>query len=142
MECKDCTACCTLLRIEALDKEEYTPCRYCAGGCTIYDTKPQTCTEFECAYLQAKNIPESLRPDRCGIVFIKRTDSIFSALILPDQEVTDMAKNQIQAFRNQGYSVVIISPENKVPHIALAEGHNSGAIYKEYVEFLSGNLQH
>ena len=138
--CGDCTACCNVLLIEDINKQAYTPCQHCDGGCAIYDTKPQTCNEFECAYLQAKDVPELLRPDKCGIIFIKRTDSIFSGLILPDVEVSDAAKGQVNAFNAQGFSVVLKKQNANKPHIMLSEGHNADEIYSEYKEQLVGNL--
>ena len=138
--CEGCTACCSVLKIDALDKPQYTPCIHCEGGCTIYDTKPKTCSEFECAYLQGKNIPLSLRPDNCGIIFMKKTDRIFSGLLIPGMEVSDIAKGQIDSFNRQGYSVVLIDQRVSKPHIMLAEGHDGETIYNEYKEYLSGYL--
>jgi Fe-S-cluster containining protein len=106
MECGNCTACCTVLPIKAINKPINTPCPNCLrGGCSIYDNKPQTCTEFECAYLQAKNVPVSLRPDRCGVIFIKKTDSRFDGVLIKDRSITETAKAQIEAFKQQGYEV-------------------------------------
>ena len=141
MECGECTACCTLLPIEPIDKPVNTLCEYCNGyGCRIYDTKPQTCTEFECAYLQADGVPEALRPDKCGIIFIKKTDRIFTGAIMPDTKTSDIAKGQIHAFNTQGYSVVLISVNEKAPHLILAKDHNAEAIMGEYVEVLHGDI--
>jgi len=140
MECGECTACCSVLKIDALDKPAYTPCTHCNKGCTIHKTKPQTCTEFECGYYQGKNIPIELRPDNCGIIFIKKTDRIFSGLIVPGVEVTDIAKGQIKAFNDQGYSVILLKQGANQFHLMLADGHRAEDIYKEYQEYLSGNI--
>jgi hypothetical protein len=107
MGCGDCTACCTVLPIEAINKPINTTCMNCTGsGCSVYEDKPQTCSEFECAFLQGKDVPESLRPDKCGILFIKKSDTRFDGIIVPDAEVTDMAKAQIESFKRQGFEVI------------------------------------
>ena len=106
MECGDCKACCTALVIKVLNKPANTPCQnLCDKGCSIYDSKPQTCTEFECAYIQGTNIPESLRPDKCGVIFIKQDSKTFKSVLIPGMEVTDMAKAQMNDFMKQGFRV-------------------------------------
>ena len=140
MECGACTACCTLLPIEPIDKPVNTPCQYCDGGCSIYNSKPETCTEFACAYLQDENVSEGLRPDKCGIIFIKRTDRIFSGALIPDIKTADIAKGQIQSFNDQGYSVVLLSLKEKAPHLMLGNGHDAEEIMAEYKEALSANV--
>ena len=106
MECGDCTACCTLLPIKVINKPINTRCQHCVGGCSIHETKPQTCAEFQCAYYQADNVPIDLRPDKCGVIFIKIDDKTFRGVIDPEMEMSDMAKAQIKDFRKQGYEVI------------------------------------
>lgn len=141
-ECGECTACCTLLPVLAINKPANSPCHLlCDRGCSIYETRPTTCAEFECGYLQAgDDVPESLRPDKCGIIFIKRTDRIFSGALMPKIKTTDQAKGQIDAFVKQGYSVVLFSVNEKKPLLMLADGHCADEIMSEYKESLSGNL--
>lgn len=132
-----------MLPVKAINKLANVRCKHvCAVGCAIYETRPQTCAEFECGYLQAENVPESLRPDKCGIIFIKRTDRIFSGVLMPDIKITDMAKGQIEDFRRQGFSVVLLSLREKKPLIMLAAGHIADEIMNEYKEALSGKIQH
>ena len=142
MECGACTACCTLLPIAPIGKPVNTPCPHCDGGCSIYQTKPQTCNEFECAYIQAGNASERLRPDVCGIIFYKKTDRIFTGALMPDTETTDVAMQQITSFNEQGYSVVLLSVKENEPYLRLADGHVAEDIMEEYREALDGNLQH
>ena len=119
-----------------------THCQYCDDGCSIYDSKPETCAEFKCAYLDGKNAPEELRPDKCGIIFIKHTDRIFSGALMPNIKITDIAKGQIQSFNDQGFSVAMLSVDESKPYVMLANGHDIEVIMKEYKEAISGNLQH
>ena len=136
MECGDCTACCTLSVVPELNKKAWEQCAHCDKGCKIYDKRPQVCRDFECAYLQGGTNIE-LRPDKCGIMFFKKSDRIFCGVLVPDVPVTDLAKEQIAQFKKQGYSVVLLKQEEK-PHIEFAEGHNEKEIYGEYVNLLKG----
>mgnify|MGYP001489538308 CR=1 FL=1 len=74
--CGECRACCIVLGFEAAPDEadfrkpEGTPCPHLIPlGCRIYDTRPPVCRRFQCGWLSAPNLPESLRPDRCGVLF-------------------------------------------------------------------------
>ena len=136
--CGDCTACCTLFPIEPIGKPMNTHCQYCESECSIYGNKPQMCTDFECAYLQADNVPEGLRPDKCGVIFTKKTDNMFSGTLIPEVGITDAAKGQIQSFNDQGYSVVLLSLKEKKPLLVLAAGHDAEVVMAEYKEAISG----
>ena len=69
--CGECTACCTVLAVDELRKPMRWACDHihCAG-CRIYDTRPQSCREFNCLWLLGE-IPgdERARPDRLGVIF-------------------------------------------------------------------------
>lgn len=142
MGCSGCTACCTMFPIEAIGKPVDTHCQYCDSGCTIYGHKPRTCSEYECAYLQATGVPETLRPDRCGVIFTKRTERIFSGVLVTGVAVTDAAKQQARDFLRQGYSVVLLSVRKPKPYVMLADGHDAEAVVREYEESLGGHVQH
>lgn len=46
------------------------PCQHLIQiGCGIYEERPPVCRRFACGWLQAPNLPEALRPDRCGVLF-------------------------------------------------------------------------
>jgi len=139
MECGNCTVCCTVCVIPELNKKAGEHCVNCSGtNCKIWGDHPQTCKEFECAYYQGGNNIE-LRPDKCGIMFYKRSDRIFIGVVVPDTKVTDLAKAQIASFNKQGYSVIMMKlGEN--PHIILAEGHTAKEIEEEHRRILNGNL--
>ena len=123
-----------------IDKQINTLCEHYNKGCTIHTSKPKECAEYECAYIQAKNAPEALRPDKSGIVFTKKTERIFIAALMPNIEITNTAKGQIKAFNEQGYSVILVSVKEKKPLLMLSDGHNAEEIMKEYKEAISGNL--
>ena len=90
--------------------------------------------------MQGKNLPLSLRPDKSGIIFIRRAERIFSGVLMPDTDVTDVARGQINAFVKQGFSVILVSVSEEKPLLMLADGHDSNEIFNEYKEALSGNL--
>ncbi len=67
--CGDCKACCTACGVAELVKPMNVPCgNLDPQGCSIYETRPQFCQTFSCAWL-AGDLPERYRPDQCGIVF-------------------------------------------------------------------------
>ena len=135
-ECGECTVCCTLSVVEELNKGAGEDCKLCKNnGCSIYGKHPQVCKDFECAYLQGVADIE-LRPDKCGIMFFKKSDRIFTGALVPGVPVTNVAKGQIDAFNQQGYSVILLNLEEKKPLIKLANGHNEQEIFYEYLNLL------
>lgn len=138
-KCGDCTVCCTLSVVPDYDKKAGELCVKCVGGgCQVYGSHPQVCKDFECAYYQAgKDV--KLRPDKCGVMFLKKTDRIFCGILAPGIQTTGMAIRQVQSLNDQGYSVVMMKIGER-PHIRLAHGHDSAEIYQEYSETLNGNL--
>lgn len=142
MECGECTACCTLSVVEELNKKAGVTCEHCVltKGCSIYAKRPKVCKEFECAYLQGgSNVKQ--RPDKCGVMFFKNSDRIFTGVIVPDVEVTDIARGQVDAFNKQGFSVIMFKLGEEKPMILSAKGHDKMAIYAEYLMLLkNGNI--
>lgn len=75
-ECGECRACCVVLGFEArageapFAKPAGEPCPHLIQiGCAIYDERPAVCRRFQCGWIQADNLPDELRPDRCGVLF-------------------------------------------------------------------------
>jgi Fe-S-cluster containining protein len=72
--CDGCTACCKILKIVELSKPGNTWCAHCkiGTGCTIYDTRPESCRVYQCIWLKTqtgeKPMPLELRPDRSHVV--------------------------------------------------------------------------
>jgi hypothetical protein len=74
--CGECRACCITLGFSArqgeaaFDKPHGEPCPHLVQiGCGIYEERPPVCRRFQCGWLQAPNLPDALRPDRCGVLF-------------------------------------------------------------------------
>ena len=137
--CDECTVCCTLCVVPELNKGVGEYCVKCnVGGCQIYGTHPRSCKDFECAYYQGGSNVE-LRPDKCGMMFFKKNERIFCAILVQGKQATALAGGQIRSLNKQGYSVVMLKIGEK-PHIVLADGHIHRKIYKEYMELLSGDI--
>ena len=64
--CGDCKACCTVIGVVELNKDNYQRCQHvCDSGCKIYEAKPPSCAEYYCWYT-AGLVKE--RPDRLGLI--------------------------------------------------------------------------
>lgn len=75
--CGACTLCCTVLRVDELDKLGGTPCAYLrrgGDGCSIHERRPEICRAYRCHWLQG-GLEEDDRPDRLGAVIDLRTAS-------------------------------------------------------------------
>ena len=69
-KCGECRACCTVLGVAALKKDENTTCQHeCSAGCAIYKDRPKECATYECFYhISYPNFSESFRPDKLGVI--------------------------------------------------------------------------
>lgn len=71
-ECGSCTACCTVLAVDELEKKNNVPCCHLAGGegCSIYTTRPGACRQWSCLWLKGGLKGDvRRRPDHLGLVF-------------------------------------------------------------------------
>jgi len=71
--CGACVMCCTALEIPELAKPAGPACPHCilTGGCTIYQSRPQVCRAFECLWLNSRELPPHMRPDRIGTILME-----------------------------------------------------------------------
>jgi hypothetical protein len=70
--CGDCVACCQVLNIDEPDmiKPADQLCMHCTGaGCSIYDSRPQVCRDWDCVWRRIDSMPPETRPDRLGVLF-------------------------------------------------------------------------
>jgi hypothetical protein len=70
--CGDCIACCQVLNIDEpeLVKPQGQLCPHCTGaGCGIYETRPQVCRSWNCAWKRIVSMPDETRPDAMGVLF-------------------------------------------------------------------------
>lgn len=75
--CGKCTACCEgWLQGEAYGNKFY-PGKVCPfvalhKGCTIYETRPYKCADFECVWLAEDILPEHFHPYLSKIIVVRR----------------------------------------------------------------------
>jgi len=77
-KCGDCTLCCKVMAIEALDKPAGGWCAHCkpGRGCGIYDRRPGECATFACFWLVNNLLDERWKPSRSKLVLTTSDDGI------------------------------------------------------------------
>lgn len=71
--CGGCTACCQTLAVREINLRSFQRCPHLClpfevqAGCRIYTGRPRSCSEWCCTWL-ISDMPDELRPDRCGVV--------------------------------------------------------------------------
>lgn len=66
--CGECKACCTVMGVPEFEKPVDTPCKHlCVTGCGIYEARPVSCQQFECAWRLGIGTLDQ-RPDKLGLV--------------------------------------------------------------------------
>lgn len=118
--CGPCTVCCTQTRVPELNKSERVRCSNCESGCTIYDIRPMSCRQFECAWLKGQ-MPDEMRPDLSGVM-VEDYDRFMFAMADSDEWMTH--KSVLDKYVMDGKPVVIgtlngnhmILPDGFTPH--------------------------
>jgi hypothetical protein len=108
-ECGECTMCCWLIEICAKDSPPLQHCTSCnlGKGCRDYKNRPVECKGFQCSWSLDGNAHESLRPDKCGVLFENVNENTVLGLVAPDRKIDDYIMAQIQSFQHCGSSVVL-----------------------------------
>lgn len=132
MECGECTLCCKLLNIKDVDSKPGEYCKHCKPGigCKIYNERPEPCRIFECAWKQMIHTGEELRPDRCNILFEKWSDYVMVGSVDSD-DIKEIVIKQIDYFRSEGISVLIVNQNIKTRTYFLAPEHDKDFVRKE-----------
>jgi len=128
MECGNCTLCCKFLNIKETDSKPGNYCKHCEPGvaCKIYNERPEPCRIFECAWKQMNHPGEELKPDKCNVLFEKWSDHVMVGVT--DSELSDLILRQIDFFRSEGISVLMVDHDQKSRTYFLVPGHT-----KEFV---------
>jgi hypothetical protein len=110
-KCGECTLCCTTQRVPELEKPGYTACQFCEikKGCKIYDTRPKSCRDFDCAWLQG-DMPDWMWPYKSHVLIEKHEEHGF-VLALPEPGhknwcTPEIEKILIETYRNKGLAVI------------------------------------
>ncbi len=70
--CGECSLCCKLMGVHALDKPKGVWCRHFqrGAGCNIYDQRPAECSTFVCQWLVNEHVGPEWQPNRCKMVLV------------------------------------------------------------------------
>jgi hypothetical protein len=68
--CGECTVCCTVGGVPALNKEPHERCQYENGKCSLFGKpeRPAVCSSYRCSWLYGHGGEED-RPDKIGVLF-------------------------------------------------------------------------
>lgn len=127
--CGDCQACCSIMAVKELQKENYTRCQHqCAGGCGVYQDRPQSCQTFDCWY-RAGLVKH--RPDKIGVIvdYYPMQDVICVWEVRPGASETKRVTRMIKSLRKT-YPASLIHIVNKENAGSLADTET--AEYKDY----------
>ena len=139
-ECQQCALCCKLLDIEGLAAQGAW-CKYCQPGkiygcCKIHDARPEICVGYECVWRLDDTMPETLKPNRCGVVFEEYQPENF-IIGMVDRHKADAwqrgeLRKKIAKFLGKGYFVWIRIGKDRhllLPkHISEIEAHRLSKI--------------
>lgn len=109
-DCGNCTLCCKFPKIVTYNSTQGEYCEHCTPGvgCNIYESRPDECRLFLCAYAQMKVVKPEMRPDKCGMMFEKIGDKIIIGST--DGSITRLSpllKKQVESFGKEGFTVVL-----------------------------------
>ena len=132
-DCGECTWCCFHTEATSFEKKNGW-CIYCKNGCFIYNQRPDVCRNFDCIWRMEDDVPESYRPDRCGVMFERPFGSrTYIGHINPG---TSPDKDKIAVFVRKinqiGHSVVLIDREKR--YLSLAEGDNAQTVITDLLK--------
>ncbi|MBM3506971.1 MAG: hypothetical protein FJX64_04460 [Alphaproteobacteria bacterium] len=70
--CASCTLCCKVMAVRELNKPRLTWCTHCdkKRGCTQYETRPETCREFYCAWMTTAELGDHWKPLASRMVLV------------------------------------------------------------------------
>lgn len=112
--CGSCSVCCVVPEIPELKKAAHETCSHlCAGRCDRYDTRPEMCAEYRCAWLMGHG-QSADRPDRSGALVEHRGTKFGVQLvgkILEDGRRADKAIRRIASSMKR-VVLVIAGPDD------------------------------
>lgn len=117
--CGDCTVCCFIGGVPALNKAAHSQCPYLDKGCSIFesDNRPKVCSSFKCLWLQGMGLPED-RPDLSGVMCsankLNGGSWVFAIETKQDAAMTT-GRNMIERITSLAITPVIIVNYDAVP---------------------------
>jgi hypothetical protein len=118
-DCGECTACCIWPSINKPDIQKLSgvACRNCtASGCAIYETRPQVCRSYYCAWRTVDIFDDSWRPDRSGVLAYVETQGISDDFDLSTGIGLMLVGNPLKIVRQKWFQdFVVTGVMNSVP---------------------------
>ena len=118
--CGTCRVCCTVMGVEEIAKAPGDKCVHlCGKGCSIYQFRPASCREFECLWLQTQTrdapMPKSMRPDRCGVMFVPSpiTDSVAAHCTTKEAFDAKPVSTHVTRWMRNGITVIRIVGDDR-----------------------------
>lgn len=128
-----CSACCHTFAVEEIDKLRHTSCanRMSNGGCGIYASRPESCRQFQCAWLSGE-LETSERPDQSGFISYvpatylwRRGHRTIVVIQSSEGEATEARRRaQVQLLHQLGFPLVEVHSLATKPEI---QWHTNGA---------------
>ena len=128
--CGGCRLCCTIQEVSEIKKPEGITCSHCSieDGCTIYETRPESCKEFHCLWqlglIQDKR--NELRPDKLGIICLAKEEiEGYSPIIQLNSLKQEnfkkkIVKRLIENWLNAGFNIACVALDKKDSELILA----------------------
>ncbi|HKY19106.1 MAG TPA: hypothetical protein VJL82_09245 [Rhizomicrobium sp.] len=118
-ECGECTVCCVTPAINKpeIQKQSGARCRHCtAKGCAIYETRPDVCRQYYCAWRTVNIFGEEWRPDKSGVLPYVETDGISQDFKLSTGIGLMLIGNPLKTVRQKYFqNFVVTGVMNSVP---------------------------
>ena len=113
--CGECSACCVHLRIDTkeLQKQAGVPCPHLepGRGCGIHDHWPRICREWFCGWRQFDYLPESMRPDKSGVIVqLEGGEFVLNAIASAEAYLSDPVLQLIGVAIDGGVPIYITTP--------------------------------
>jgi len=135
-KCGLCRLCCVLLAVDEIGKPDNTPCKHlCRKGCSIYKTKPDSCTAWSCRW-RLGDVPTNIdRPDRSHVILDVKQEELIDDETIVRAEVIWCDPDHRDAWLEQPVLEYIMLLANF--NIATVVRYNRG---EDYIAVYAPNL--
>lgn len=119
-KCSPCAMCCTLERIDAVEKPRNKTCKHlgAANMCGIYEDRPAQCRSFHCMWLTDETMPEALQPHKIGAYAIASPENGYAVVQAaewgnPDGLVEEITNRGMHAMVVRGDTISIVQGKDR-----------------------------
>lgn len=116
-QCGSCSVCCVTLGVPEIEKKAACDCPHRKRGwkaCSIYDTRPQSCRDFKCMWLEGYFGAKD-KPDLVGCVFQGAYHPDIGPTLTVHESFPGAANNpRVQRIidnLSRGMAVIIVPPD-------------------------------